>query len=58
MLNLFRRRNSMSWLLQRQDDRLLDDIGLTRADLERMLREDSPAQHPTPDRPQAVRCTA
>lgn len=32
-------RNSLSWLLARHDDRLLQDVGLTRADAERLRHE-------------------
>lgn len=30
-------RRSMGWMLQRADDRLLDDMGITRDDLKRMM---------------------
>lgn len=32
-------RNSLKWLLARPDDRLLRDVGLTRADAERLGHE-------------------
>ncbi|MFT7058133.1 MAG: hypothetical protein ACJASV_000633 [Pseudorhodobacter sp.] len=31
------RRQSMGWLLSRQDERLLQDIGLTKEDLKNLL---------------------
>lgn len=30
-------RRSMGWMLQRADDRLLDDMGLTRDDLKQLI---------------------
>lgn len=33
------RRRSMAWMLMREDDRWLDDIGLTRNDLRILLEE-------------------
>lgn len=33
------RRRSTAWMLMRQDDRWLDDIGLTRNDLRNLLDE-------------------
>ncbi len=38
-LDLQERRRSMAWMLLRQDDRWLDDIGLTRNDLRNLLEE-------------------
>lgn len=32
-------KGSMGWLLRRADDRLLQDIGLTRAELEALMRD-------------------
>jgi uncharacterized protein YjiS (DUF1127 family) len=42
-------RRSLGPLLARKDDHLLDDIGLTRHEAERLL------QSPAPDQPQASR---
>lgn len=39
---------SLGWLLRRADDRYLDDIGLTRHDVERMLRHPVAQELPSP----------
>lgn len=38
-MNLLERRRSMAWMLRRKDDKWLDDIGLTRNELEKLLDE-------------------
>jgi hypothetical protein len=38
------KRPTLATLLARADDHLLDDIGLTRFDVETLLREGTPAQ--------------
>lgn len=38
-MDLLERRRSMAWMLRRKDDKWLDDIGLTRNDLEKLLDE-------------------
>lgn len=52
------RRRSMGFLLVRPDDRLLDDIGLSRADLRALLEQTAEgAPDPRPERA-AGRCEA
>ncbi|WP_102224337.1 hypothetical protein [Acidimangrovimonas sediminis] len=58
---LHARRRSMAFLLARSDDRLIDDIGLTREDLHKLLSAPDPepedARGPRPGRPPMHRTT-